>query len=150
MTMVQTHHLGLLALGSILLSPTLAVPTARQDGSSSSWQQYVRASPNTTITPVKVLSTTGNVTNANGILTSGGGDATLSRQSAAEAVPCITVDFGQNTVGLLNIHFAGSQVSPATGYTPGYPSIQLAFSETLEYLTNRSDFTRSDNANPGV
>ncbi|QKX59177.1 uncharacterized protein TRUGW13939_06309 [Talaromyces rugulosus] len=53
------------------------------------------------------------------------------------AVPEIVLDFGQNVVGFLEIDFAGGSTN-----TPG---IKLAFSETLVYLTDVSDFTRSGN-----
>lgn len=54
----------------------------------------------------------------------------------------IVVDFGQNVAGYLSIKFAG-----ASNSTPGLPGIRLAFSETIQYgyLTNFSDFSRSDN-----
>lgn len=54
-----------------------------------------------------------------------------------EETPSVVVDFGQNVVGYLQIDFAGA--------SDNFPGIQLGFSETLEYLTNTSDFTRSDN-----
>ncbi|KAJ6438159.1 alpha-L-rhamnosidase A [Purpureocillium lavendulum] len=63
------------------------------------------------------------------------------RDSADNGPPEIVIDFGQNVAGILNINFAGSQ-----NKTDGLPGLRLAFSETLEFLTNRSDFTRSDNA----
>jgi hypothetical protein len=52
-------------------------------------------------------------------------------------VSSITLDFGQNIVGFVQIHFAG-----ASNNSPG---IRLTFSETQKYLKNVSDFTRSDN-----
>lgn len=52
-------------------------------------------------------------------------------------IPTVVVDFGQNVVGTLSINFAGASANA--------PGIRLAFSETLEYLTDVSDFTRSDN-----
>ena len=53
------------------------------------------------------------------------------------APPSITVDFGKVVVGYPKISCAG-----ASANTPG---VELAFSETTQYLTNVSDFTRSDN-----
>jgi hypothetical protein len=58
---------------------------------------------------------------------------------ADDAVAEAVLDFGQNVVGFLSIEFVG-----ASNNAPG---IELAFSESLEYLTEKSDFTRSDNGN---
>lgn len=51
--------------------------------------------------------------------------------------PTIVVDFGINVVGFPQISFGG-----ASSNSPG---IRLAFSETLQYLSETSDFSRSDN-----
>jgi hypothetical protein len=118
---------------------------------SDSWQQYVRSPPSREIQPVSVLSnyTQGNVTNPNGLLTPGGEPTILTRPaptntsgSSPDVTPVIVLDFGQNIAGYLSINFAG-----ASNSTPGLPGIRLAFSETIAYgyLTNVSDFSRSDN-----
>lgn len=121
--------------------------------SSPSWQKYVRSPPTTTIRPSKVLSqyTVGNVKNPDGLV-SGNGPTVLTRSpsaaanetaanhSIADVTPSIVVDWGQNIAGFVSITFAG-----ASNSTPGLPGIRLAFSETLQYLTNVSDFSRSDN-----
>jgi hypothetical protein len=119
-------------------------PLSNAYGSNApSWHQYVRAPSSRTVPPKAILSqyTKGNVTNAGALVNGGGGLTALTRTSSASEVPTVVIDFGQNIVGLLEIGFAGS-----TSYaTPGYPGLKLSFSETLEFLTNRSDFTRSDN-----
>lgn len=55
----------------------------------------------------------------------------------APVTPIIVVDFGINVVGFPQISFGG-----ASSNSPG---VRVAFSETLEYLTDISDFSRSDN-----
>jgi hypothetical protein len=55
----------------------------------------------------------------------------------ANVPPSVVVDFGKVVVGYLNIDFSGA--------TNNKPGVQLAFSETTEFLTSVSDFTRSDN-----
>jgi hypothetical protein len=104
------------------------------------WQKYIRSPLSEIVRPARVLSdyTTGNVTNGEGLL-NGKGSTILTRMQPSVA-PTIVVDFGQNTVGILSIKFGGSY-----NLTMGLPSIRLAFSETMEYLTERSDFTRSYN-----
>ncbi|MFB7993026.1 alpha-L-rhamnosidase C-terminal domain-containing protein [Streptomyces sp. NPDC056002] len=52
--------------------------------------------------------------------------------------PSVTIDFGKVVVGYPKIDFAS-----ASGNRPG---VRLAFSETLQFLTDRSDFTRNDQA----
>lgn len=53
--------------------------------------------------------------------------------------PTIVLDFGINVVGYPIISFGGA--------SDNHPGVRLAFSETLTYLTDISDFTRSDNVN---
>lgn len=105
------------------------------------WQTYVRSPPTEIVHPVRLVSdqTLGNVTNPDGFLT-GKGSTILTRTDESDVPPAIVVDFGQNIVGYVSISFGG-----AYNTTPGLPGIRLAFSETLEYLTNVSDFTRSYN-----
>ncbi|MDO0924038.1 alpha-L-rhamnosidase C-terminal domain-containing protein [Streptomyces sp. TG1A-8] len=51
-------------------------------------------------------------------------------------VPSVTIDFGKVVVGYPRIRFASASANS--------PGVRLAFSETKEFLTDRSDFTRSD------
>ncbi|EHK46727.1 glycoside hydrolase family 78 protein [Trichoderma atroviride IMI 206040] len=107
-----------------------------------SWQKYVRSPASNTVKPVAVVSdsTVGNVSNPNGLV-DGQEPTVLSRNTESDQLPTIVVDFGQNVVGVLSLQFSGSQ-----SLSTGLPGLRLAFSETTEYLTDRSDFTRSDNA----
>jgi hypothetical protein len=51
-------------------------------------------------------------------------------------IPRVVVDFGKVVVGYPHIRFASASANS--------PGVRLAFSETLQFLTDRSDFTRSD------
>ncbi|KAK8040864.1 alpha-L-rhamnosidase [Apiospora phragmitis] len=107
-----------------------------------SWHKYVRAPSSRFITPKAVLTgyTVGNVTNVEGLVTGESvAHLTRARNASSDDVPTIVLDFGQDVVGLLRIAFAGSE-----GFDRGYPGLRLIFSETKEFLTDRSDFTRSD------
>ncbi|WP_405834297.1 alpha-L-rhamnosidase C-terminal domain-containing protein [Streptomyces sp. NBC_01176] len=53
-------------------------------------------------------------------------------------VPSVTVDFGKVVVGYPRIRFASASTDS--------PGVRVAFSETRQFLTDRSDFTRSDQA----
>jgi hypothetical protein len=55
--------------------------------------------------------------------------------------PSVTIDFGKNVVGYPHVDFAWA--------SDNNPGVRLAFSETTEYLTDRSDFARSDNSGGG-
>lgn len=52
------------------------------------------------------------------------------------AAPSVTVDFGKVVVGYPHIRF--------TSASDNSPGVRVAFSETRQFLTDRSDFTRSD------
>ncbi|KAF2807378.1 Six-hairpin glycosidase [Mytilinidion resinicola] len=109
---------------------------ARDD---TSWRKYVRAPKTALVSPFRIVSTLNNVTNADALLSTDSKYATLSRAdgSANTTSPTITIDFGINVVGFPIFTFAGA--------SSNNPGIRVAFSETKEYLTDRSDFTRSDN-----
>ncbi|KAK2053825.1 alpha-L-rhamnosidase A [Colletotrichum caudatum] len=132
----------------------------REDPSSvydASWYRYVQASESRTIQPVGVVSdlTRGCVTNPSGLVKGEGSPTILYRPTEQDEVPSVTVDFGQNTVGILSISFAGSSTSALPGEAKNAetdrdvnderPGIRLAFSETLQFLSNVSDFSRSYN-----
>jgi len=53
-------------------------------------------------------------------------------------VPSVTVDFGKVVVGYPQVRF--------TSASDNSPGVRVAFSETRQFLTDRSDFTRADQA----
>jgi hypothetical protein len=115
-------------------------------GGGGNWHKYIRSPATSIVKPEAILSanTTGDVVNPNGLLDSHGSPTVLTRRGSDDKVPSMVVDFGQNIVGIVSINFAGS-----TNASEGFPGLKLAFSETQQFLTNTSDFTRSDNM-PGV
>lgn len=117
----------------------------RGASNDSNWHEYVRAPSSDTVTPKGIVtgSSTGGVSNPSGLI-NGDTATVLSRLHSSDPVPSLIVDFGQNLAGYLNIKLKGNSNS-----SDALPGLRLAFSETLQYLTNRSDFTRSDNADPG-
>ncbi|KZL72594.1 alpha-L-rhamnosidase A [Colletotrichum tofieldiae] len=122
-----------------------------------SWHRHVRASESRTIRPVRVVPdlTRGAVTNPSGLITGEDGPTILYRLGEEDEIPFLTVDFGQNTVGILSVSFAGSSTCASPGEDERAenegemgrkrPGIRLAFSETLQFLSNVSDFSRSYN-----
>lgn len=126
-------YAGLVLLGG--------VPSGATD-TETSWHRFVRSPVSNIVKPIGIVSgsTIGNVSNPNGLINRQG-PTVLSRNDENDLLPTVVVDFGQNVVGILSLDIGGSQNTSA-----GLPGLRLAFSETMEYLTNRSDFTRSDNA----
>lgn len=53
-----------------------------------------------------------------------------------QLAPAVVLDFGKVVVGKLSINFAGASTNN--------PGIRLAFSETIQYLSDLSDFSRSN------
>ena len=132
-------------LGHTILAAALAAHVAARPQHverDADWHQYVRSPSSEVVKPARIIerNTTGNVQNANGLIT-GNGATVLTRANVQDTAPTIIVDFGQNVVGLLTIDFAKS-----TNGSDTLPGIRLAFSETLQFLGDRGDFTRSDNA----
>ncbi|KAK2003723.1 Six-hairpin glycosidase [Colletotrichum falcatum] len=134
-----------------------SLPGGRSSVYEASWHRHVRASESRTIQPVGVVSdlTRGTVTNPSGLTTGKDGPTILYRLGEQDEIPSVTVDFGQNTVGILLISFAGSSTSALSNedkdaeigadLNEERPGIRLAFSETLQFLSNVSDFSRSYN-----
>jgi hypothetical protein len=142
----------------IFISLTISVAAGQENMGDPprdkyTWRKYVRGPFSSTISPVRLLSkyTIGNISNPDGLVN--GSVTTLTRRNPDESIPSLVLDFGRNYAGVLSIDFTGAQASPGGGApnttTAALPGITLAFSETLQFLTNRSDFTRSDNQPPG-
>lgn len=110
-----------------------------------SWHKYVKAPSSKHVSPKGIVqgSPSGDVSNPDGLI-DGTSPTVLTRRTTDDDIPSLIVDFGQNLAGYLNIDLEGSADS-----SDALPGIRLAFSETLQYLTDSSDFTRSDNADGG-
>lgn len=117
----------------------------RTSSRDNSWHKYVRAPSSRTVSPKGIVqgSVSGNVSNPYGLI-DGEHPTILTRQTTADSIPSLVVDFGQNLAGYLNLDLAGG-----ANLTTPLPGLRLAFSETLQYLTGSSDFTRSYNADSG-
>jgi hypothetical protein len=62
---------------------------------------------------------------------------------APEVAPSVTIDFGKVVVGYPRVTFAWA--------SDNHPGVRLAFSETQQFLTDRSDYTRGDGSGgPGT
>lgn len=131
-----------LSLVFLLCADVLAAPSILQDDpwARTNWQKFIQSPDSDIVKPSRIISenTTGDVTNPDGLI-DGSSVTTLTRASENSTAPSILVDFGLNVVGLLNIHFQGSDSLEEEKL----PGLRLAFSETLEDLGETSDYTRS-------
>lgn len=143
---IWTFIAGNLAIFQAEASPASPSLRARSPWDDNNWHKYIRSPSSPVVKPKGILesNTTGAVTNADGLIT-GNGPTILTRETTDDEPPTIIVDFGINVVGLVSLHFEGSNSS-----TDSLPGLKLAFSETEECLTDRSDFSRSDNARHDV
>lgn len=138
--------LSVLGTATVISALSLNGQQQSLENGDTTWHKYVRAPMSRRVSPACILSkyTVGNVSNADSLTfpaNAGLEPTILTRLAAGDDVPSFIIDFGLNTAGLLIIDFAESHNT-----TTGFPGLSLAFSETLQYLTDRSDFTRSDNA----
>ena len=119
---------------------------------SDTWQKYIRNPADRIVYPAKIISnhSGGNVTNAQGLLKHGGPPTVFNRtadrhdvpanspvNALDSSIPTVVLDFGQNIVGNPTISFSGAWSNDS--------GIRLAFSETLQFLAEHSDFSRSYN-----
>ncbi|HEX7817177.1 alpha-L-rhamnosidase C-terminal domain-containing protein [Dyella sp.] len=130
--------------GALAVMLAAAMVLAHADDSDS-WQRYVVAPASRHVTPVRVVSEQGDVVDADHLVRGG---VTVLRRAGSEAgkrapVSSVVLDFGKVVVGYPRLSFAGA--------SDNHPGVRLAFSETLQHLSERSDYARSDYAHgPGT
>ena len=90
------------------------------------WQAYNMVPTGGSSCPVRVQSTSGNVTNAPAILCNSGGGLTLT-MTAGGAVPRVVLDYGKDVGGIPWFDFSA---------TSGNPQMKVGYSETMLYLTD--------------
>lgn len=118
------------------------VPTAHASTSTPSWRTYVEAPKSPNVKPVSAKVLSGNVTNPRGITTAGSGTTTLTVGRNGKPAT-ILLDYGKDVSGTpwVNVRRYGNSGS--------LPSLQLAFSETREYLYSAGNATLADAAAAG-
>lgn len=120
-------RLVLVALTMIpsLVQAALAWPTA------PTWQDYNVVPTTATICSVRIVSSSGNVTNAAGLLCNGGGGTSL-QASTSGARPRIVLDYGHEVGGIPFFDVSSSA---------GSPQLKAGYGESARYLTdNGGDF----------
>jgi alpha-L-rhamnosidase len=126
---VLLEHLSSLGLGCLLLV------TLSNSAAADSFEDWGPLSSEPLLRPVKVVSTSGNVQNAEALIEGHGGSATLTLVQGGPA-PIIILDYGRDVGGAP--FFDVSAVS-------GTPKLQASYSEAQQYL-----LPGGDAAAPGV
>src|SRR3954454_6335567 len=100
------------------------------------WKSYVLGTGTTDVTPVRIASVSGSVSNADGLIDPSKGPATLSYAAGGQP-PVIVLDYGREVGGLP--FFTASAVTPAgTGTSV---TLRSAYSETRQFLFSAGNST---------
>jgi alpha-L-rhamnosidase len=97
--------------------------------SSPSWQSLDETAASSSVCPVAITSTSGNVSGAGNLVCGGSGGATLALASGG-STPTIVLDYGKNVGGIPYF-----DVSSASGSA----TMQASYSEAEQYLTSTGD-----------
>lgn len=112
------------AAGQACAATAAAVPSFRQPD----WQHYVLGPPTANVHPTAVQSTSGDVSNGQGLVT-GQGAATLTMTAGGPA-PTIVLDYGKDVGGIPSF-----QIRSETGT----PTLTASYSEGLPYVSPSGD-----------
>ena len=93
------------------------------------WEPYVEAPQAVEVRPLRVVTTTGEVTNPNALLAGGSGQTTLTYPSGGTA-PTLVLDYGRDVGGYVNFTVASA---------PGPTTLQASYSEALYNLSPSGD-----------
>jgi hypothetical protein len=126
---------GALATTGVAAAPAAPVKTAGNPWRDSSytpspnqWQPYVLAPTGRQVTPVAASADPrgGSITgNPNAVL-NGKGSVTLTSTGDRTTSPLLTVDFGKEVGGKIQVHVTGTSPTP--------PQLHVCFSESLRYM----------------
>ena len=131
-----------LGLAGLIAAPALAQGPVQLSSSpipdDPSWKGYVIGDGALDVTPVRVSSTSGDVTNAQGLVDPSNGPATL-RYPAGGPAPVIVLDYGREVGGLP--YFTAGGITPADPATS--VTLRAAYSEARQYLWTQGATTLS-------
>jgi Bacterial alpha-L-rhamnosidase C-terminal domain/Bacterial alpha-L-rhamnosidase 6 hairpin glycosidase domain len=125
-------------LAAVATAPAAAHGSTQPIPESPAWKRYVLGDGARDATPVHIASTSGAVTNAEGLARRSGRPTTLT-YTAGRPAPTIVLDYGREVGGLP--FFNVGRVAPADGATS--VSLRAAYSETLGFLWSYGNSTLS-------
>lgn len=118
---------GFTVVGAVAALVAGAAGTAAAHASAAppgpAWQRYVEGPRKVDVTPVRVVSTSGPVTNPGALVHPGTGTTTLT-MTAGGAAPTVLLDYGEDTGGLPYFTVTGSS---------GAPVMHVSYSEAEQY-----------------
>jgi hypothetical protein len=106
-----------------------AVAPAAAESTPPAWQSYVESPSSAVVSPVRVVSASGTVSDAAALVRPGGGSTTLTYAPGGTA-PVIVLDYGKEVGG-----FPKFQIDAFSGV----PVLHVAYSETLANLSSIGD-----------
>ena len=121
---------------ALLMTPAAAGAAVKTGGAlptwptSPDWQQYVEAPGSLNLTPVRVVSVSGTVTNPGGIVAGGHGDTTLTRSASDTGQTDIVLDYGRDIGGVPSFTVAAAS---------GSPTMEAGYSEAAQYIAPGGD-----------
>jgi alpha-L-rhamnosidase len=116
---------------SAIVATAATVPAVTAAAAIPDWPRYVLGPATPYVTPVRVVSTSGAVTNPQGLVDPSRGPATLT-STLGGAAPVVVLDYGQDVGGLPYF-----QVSAASGI----PTLRAAYSEAEQFAGPDGDGT---------
>ena len=137
-----------MAAAALLVTPAAAGAAVTMSGplpswpASPDWQQYVEAPGSLNLTPVRVVSVSGTVTNPGGIVAGGHGDTTLTRSAGDTGPTDIVLDYGRDVGGVPSFNVAAAS---------GAPTMEAGYSEAAESIApggGASRYSVTVNRNP--
>jgi alpha-L-rhamnosidase len=118
----------LIGSGSATAEPQHA-GVARPQPTAATWQQYTQGTSGTAY-PVRVVSTSGQVTNADALIHPRGAAATVISRAPGDPAPAVVLDYGRDVGGVPE--FGVQAVS-------GSPLLSAGYAEVLRFLTPTGD-----------
>jgi alpha-L-rhamnosidase len=121
---------------ALLMTPAAAGAAVRTGGplpswpASPDWQQYVEAPGSANLTPVRVVSVSGTVTNPGAVVAGGRGDTTLTRSAGDTGQTDIVLDYGRDIGGIPSFTVAAAS---------GSPTMEAGYSEAAEFIAPGGD-----------
>jgi alpha-L-rhamnosidase len=127
---------SVVAAAALLMTPAAVGAAVTMGGPLPSWpalpdwHQYVEAPGPADLTPVRVVSVSGTVTNPGGVVAGGHGDTTLTRSAGDTGQTDIVLDYGRDVGGVPSFTVAAAS---------GSPTMEAGYSEAAEYVAPGGD-----------
>lgn len=133
---VMSKRLGVVS--AVLVVLVVRHASAQGWPEDPNWQQHVLATGASRLSPVRIVSVSGKVSNPIGLLDGSRGGAKLTWDGRG-AMPTILVDYGVESGGVPLF-----TVTATTARLSAPVTVRVAFSETLQFMTPTGDYSTSE------